>query len=374
MSKSFSSALLVFVLLGTCGCGTGSSVKPQVKVGLVAPFEGLHRDSGYEALCGAKLALRERNQAGGVGGYLVELVALNDDQDPYWARQRAREMGIDPDVMGVIGHLGEQTTLAALPVYQQLGLALVVPLSSAGAATPEAHSLVFRLVADKQTVGAVAARYAVLDRAAQRLAVVGEDEELAEAFAATSRSLGAEVFVHEDPFAEDLVSELSREAPELVFLVEQGLEAAELVVELRESGLKVPILGGPGLDTPQFVQVAGGAAVGTVYLSHAPPSSEGPFYEAYEELWASRPGTRAALAYDACGLLLEALERSIELYGKPSRAGLAECLAALEEYQGVTGRISFDSQGQAVERGVFLYEIVGLEYPGQPVSCQSCGL
>lgn len=373
MTRLLSSALLACVLLGVCGCASGFSVKPTLKIGLVAPFEGQGRALGYEALYGAQLALKERNQAGGVGGYLIELVALNDDQDPHWARQRAREMGVDPDVMGVIGHLGEETTEAAVPVYQELGLALVVPLSSAGS-TPEAQSVVYRLVADKQAVGAVAARYAVLDRSARRVAVVGKDEELAEAFAGYSRSLGAEVFMHSDPRGEDLVSELSREAPQLVFLVEQGVEAGEFAVELAESGLTPPILGGPGLDTPQFVQVAGESALGTVYLSHAPPLSEGPFYEAYQELWASRPGAHAALAYDACGVLLEALKRCIELHGKPSRAGLAESLAALGDYQGVTGLISFDDQGQAVERGIFLYEMVAKEYPGQPVSCSSCGL
>ncbi|MDH4208980.1 MAG: branched-chain amino acid ABC transporter substrate-binding protein [Anaerolineae bacterium] len=373
MTKLFSSALLACVLLGACACACGPSVKPTLKIGLAAPFEGQYRALGYEALYGAQLAVTERNQAGGVGGYLVELVALNDDQDPSWATQRAREMGVDSDVMGVIGHLGEQTTEAAIPIYQGLGLPLVVPLSSAGATPDEGQGAVFRLVADKQAVGAVGARYAVLDRSARRVAVVGEDQELAEAFAAYSRSLGADVYVHSDPRDEHLVSELSREAPQLVFLVEQGVEAGEFVLELAESGLRYPILGGPGLDTPQFVQVAGEAALGTVYLSHAPPLSEGPFFEAYEALWASKPGARAALAYDASGLLLEALERLMELHGRPSRAGLAESLAALKDYQGVTGRISFDNQGQAVEREVFLYEMVALEYPGQPLSCESCG-
>ena len=58
-------------------CSLSGSVKPTVKIGLAAPFEGLYRDLGYEALHAVRLAVRERNAEGGVGQcYLVELVAL----------------------------------------------------------------------------------------------------------------------------------------------------------------------------------------------------------------------------------------------------------------------------------------------------------
>ena len=54
-------------------CVFPGSVKPTVKIGLSAPFEGLHRDLGYEALHAVRLAVRQRNEAGGIGGsYLIE--------------------------------------------------------------------------------------------------------------------------------------------------------------------------------------------------------------------------------------------------------------------------------------------------------------
>ena len=65
--------LLALALLAA-GC---ASVDPVVKIGLVAPFEGRQRAVGYDAIYSARLAVREINAAGGVGGHRVVLVALD---------------------------------------------------------------------------------------------------------------------------------------------------------------------------------------------------------------------------------------------------------------------------------------------------------
>jgi len=86
--------LCVLLLLTVVRCTVPGSTKPILKVGLVAPFEGLYRPLGYKVLYAVKLAIRERNASGGVAGYMVELVALNDDSEPTIAAQRAREMAV----------------------------------------------------------------------------------------------------------------------------------------------------------------------------------------------------------------------------------------------------------------------------------------
>jgi len=120
-------------LLATCtlllaACTFPGSVKPTVKIGLAAPFEGLYRDLGYEALHAVRLAVRQRNEAGGVGDrYLVEFVALNDFNEPVEAVQQAREMIADPGVLGVLGGWSAATARAAAPEYGRLGLAFLSP-------------------------------------------------------------------------------------------------------------------------------------------------------------------------------------------------------------------------------------------------------
>lgn len=124
LSRAVCAALLVFLLAACCAPG---STKPTVKIGLSAPFEGLYRDLGYEALYAVRLAVRERNAGGGVGQcYLVELVALNDLNQAETAIEQARKMAVDPIVLAVVGGLSVEAARAA-PEYERLGLAFFTP-------------------------------------------------------------------------------------------------------------------------------------------------------------------------------------------------------------------------------------------------------
>lgn len=121
------------LLLASCivllaSCSFPGSVQPTVKIGLSAPFEGRYRDLGYEVLYAVRLAVQQRNEAGGVDGrYLVEFVALNDFDEPDEAVIQARKMAVDPDVLGVLGGGSPETVRAAAPAYERQGLAFLSP-------------------------------------------------------------------------------------------------------------------------------------------------------------------------------------------------------------------------------------------------------
>ncbi len=112
------------LLLAACRAG---SVPATVKIGLSAPFEGTGRDLGYEVLHAVRLAVRQRNEAGGAGGYLVELVALNDFNEAPEAVVQAQKMAVDPAVLAVVGGWSQATAAAAAGEYERLGLAFVAP-------------------------------------------------------------------------------------------------------------------------------------------------------------------------------------------------------------------------------------------------------
>lgn len=112
--------ILIFLFLTGC-----ASVDPVVKVGLVGPFEGAQRAVGYDVIYSARLAVREINAAGGVGGYRVALVALDDSGDPQLAQEVAASLVIDPAVVVVVGHWLTPTTAVAAPIYAAAGLPLL---------------------------------------------------------------------------------------------------------------------------------------------------------------------------------------------------------------------------------------------------------
>ncbi len=100
-------------------------VEPVVKIGLVGPFEGRERAIGYDAIYSARLAVREINEAGGINGQRVALVALDDGGQPDLAEAAARSLALDPDVVLVVGHWLEETTAVAAPIYLEASLPFI---------------------------------------------------------------------------------------------------------------------------------------------------------------------------------------------------------------------------------------------------------
>ncbi len=366
--------------LALVGC---TVTKPIIKIGLVAPFEGLYRDIGYDALYAVKLALREWNEAGGVEGYMVEVVALDDSGDSGQAPAQASELLLDPLVMGAIGHFDDQTTLAASPVYQEGGLALIAPAVTAGGL--ENYPSVFRLGASEEALGKVAALFAWEELGVRRLAVLSlslqdpegrdpvpqgsrpkgipwegmgdEGSGLTQAFVAAAEDLGVTVLSYQD------VDHLERgEGFDLVFFGGPSWEGAMLLLRLRGAGVEAPLMG--GFSRPHFARWAGEAAEGTLYVTSALLVDDPRFLADYRELTGTDPGSRAALAYDAAHLLLVALEKAIENDGRPTREGVLAALRG-QAYQGLTGSIVFNERGEQIDPPIQVYMIDESGYPGK---------
>jgi len=116
---------LVVLILGLLLLTSCARVHPVVKVGLVGPFEGRYRSIGYDAIYSARLAVREVNARGGIGGYRVALVAMDDGGDSELAIRTAAAMTSDPSVSAVVGHWLPETTSAAAALYADAGLPFI---------------------------------------------------------------------------------------------------------------------------------------------------------------------------------------------------------------------------------------------------------
>lgn len=114
--------LLLPLLLPLFTC---TRTPPVVKIGLVGPFEGRERAIGYDVIYSARLAVRQLNEAGGVNGYRVALVALDDGGNVELARQTAVSLTLDPAIIAVVGHWQPETTAAAAPIYAAAGIPFV---------------------------------------------------------------------------------------------------------------------------------------------------------------------------------------------------------------------------------------------------------
>lgn len=369
--------LLATALLTACSFQFPGSTDPLLKIGLVAPFEGQFRARGYEVLYAVRLAVRQWNKAGGVEGYRVELVALDDGGDPTMAMQQVRELAVDQDVMGVIGHFVKETTLAAAPEYATQGLTLVAP--DAGTEAITAAGWVVRLGPSNRLLGSEAARYAVENLSAARLAVLRDEDDqptdhmhqdLADAFVAAARRLGSPVVLDKSIVENGWLSHLTDVSPDLIFLSCNAIKGAEAIRLARQAGVEATFLGGPALDDRALVQIGSASVEGTVYLAVAPAgldlAGSEAFVADYQALAGHPPGSRATLAYEATHFLLQAIARAVARSPRQlSRATVWQQLAEVCQYEGLLGTLICDDAGKMVNWPIAIYRIEASNYPGQ---------
>jgi branched-chain amino acid transport system substrate-binding protein len=104
--------LIASLVLTGCNAESYTQTRPVVKIGLIAPFEGLYRESGYEALAAMRSAIADSPLADQAGVDLLPL-ALDDSADPDRSGRAAAKMLADPAVAAVVGPLFPSTGLAA---------------------------------------------------------------------------------------------------------------------------------------------------------------------------------------------------------------------------------------------------------------------
>ena len=99
--------LLISLFLLSC-----SPMRPVVKIGLLAPFEGLHRESGYEALSAMRAALADYP----LDEFEALPLALDTSADPAQARRAAAKLLRDDSVAAVIGPLQARQVFAVADI------------------------------------------------------------------------------------------------------------------------------------------------------------------------------------------------------------------------------------------------------------------
>ncbi len=396
LRSAISSVLLCALLVS--GCAWPRSTQPVVKIGLIASFEGLGRPLGYEVLYGVKLAVRERNAAGGLAGYRLALVALNDNDDAAHAARQARKMDVDDDVLGVVGPFSRATVRSVAEPLAGAGLAWLIP-ASAPDEVIAAHSNAFRLFASDADLAEAAIGQAVSAEssgAAQQVAV-GSTGDFAAPLRAAAERQGCQPIEPMEPIepmgetSEAKRVPLARGVPlalggnaeqvadELLSLAgTSDISGSEWSAEQRNYPLPLRsfrfsadfiIVAGPEAGRAVVVQRAGEATEGLIWVSSVLPAAADAlpqaFVSGYQALAGGLPGPNAILAYDAANVLLDAIRLDIIQNSRPTRQGVMAALPAIH-VKGLSGDIRFDDQGSWLQAPIFAYCIAGDDIFAQP--------
>lgn len=109
-----------------------AQVKNPIKIGCVFPLSGGLELQGEQEVDGAKAAVAEINEAGGVLGRKIEVIIEDDKTDPKTSIEKTRKLIMRDQVTALLGPVTSASRDAMLPTITELKTPLMYPMDYEG--------------------------------------------------------------------------------------------------------------------------------------------------------------------------------------------------------------------------------------------------
>ncbi|MCD6289280.1 MAG: branched-chain amino acid ABC transporter substrate-binding protein [Anaerolineae bacterium] len=358
-------SLLLLILLAT---GCSAAPKGEITVYVAAPLSGFQANGGQTVVGGVRLAAEEINRSGGLLGYRVKIIALDDESDSDVAlkvAERVRQAVQDGErVLGVIGHYNSGQTLAAMEVYKDLPIVVITPTASELSLTQRGYRNFFRVNANDAVQARVDATFLVKKLGAQRVAILHNDTEygigLSHLIEEELSRLGAEVVLTlqvaegQSNYTTE-VARVQAARPDAIFYAGYEIEAPYLRAALVRAGITVPMLASDGAFLSATIDESDGTAEGMYVSSFAPSPAtavDKRWIEAYQAVEYRNPDTYSINGYVAMTVLAEAARHAKSIEGPQ----VAEALHDVR-VDTIIGPIRYDENGDVQDAQVFIFQV-----------------
>lgn len=341
-----------------------------VKIGFAAPLTGDNALYGEGMKRAVELAIEEANgsEAAMAKGITFEIKAEDDAADPKQAVNVANALVADAGVVALVGHFNSGCSIPASPVYNEANMAMVT-VSSNPQLTAQGYNVVNRIVAKDDAQGGFAGNLAT-ELGFKKVALIDDatpyGQGLATEFKKAFTAAGGEI-ISEDRIQpkevnfSSLVTKMKKDGPDAVYYAGAHTEGALITKQMTEAGLKVPVIGGDMLFTPEHIKIAGADnAEGDIATSLGLPLEQQPkgaeFLERYQAKFGAAPEAYDSYAYDAANVIIAAV-----LEAGADRAAVASAIRA-GSVDGVTGTIAFDENGDNKQQIISAYKVEAGEW------------
>ena len=352
---------------------TQTKAQKELKVAVAAPYTGSAAAFGEMIRRGAELREKEINEAGGINGMKLTLLFEDDAGKGSEASLVAERIANNPQIVAVVGHFNSDCSLAGQEIYDRAGIVELSPGSTA-VEVCEGSPWTFRNLYHDGFQGKFIAQY--LDNVLtgiESVAVFFDNDAygrgLRNAFVAEAEKIGltlvaSEAYERDSTNFKAQLTSIKAKNPDAIFISGLYTEASLIVKQGREAGITAQFFGADGVDSPDFLTIAGSAAEGTYLTTPFTFGAGGAEAQQmaadFEALHGVAPDTWAALTYDAVGMIAEALEKTYNTEASiaDNRKAIREHLASLdtpeEGYEGITGLTYFDIKGDTVNKPAYV--------------------
>lgn len=338
------------------GSGGGQAQDP-IKVGAIFILSGPSSGYGISQRTGVELAVADINTAGGINGREVQVIFEDSQGSGDEAINAVRKLIDRDEVVAVIGPTLSTEMFSAGPVANDSG----VPILGVSTTVPgitDIGEYVFRNSLPEAKVIPHTVARSVEKFGIKRAAVLyANDDDVskagAEIFKAELQKNGVEIVeeatfsVQDTEFGPQITKVLAAD-PDAFFISTLYNSAALLMVQARQAGFTGHFIGGNGFNSPALIEVGKdaveGAVVGSPWFAERNDPKVQKFVSDHIAKMGKGPDQFAAQSYDGMMLIAEALRAA----GSTDRDAVRDALAAIRDYEGVTGVFSFDENRDPV--------------------------
>ncbi|MFE9687557.1 ABC transporter substrate-binding protein [Streptomyces sp. NPDC006285] len=326
-----------------------------IKIAVVNARSGQLSSLGDWEYKGAKLAIDEWNNKGGINDRKIEMKSFDDQGDPTTGTNLARKIDSE-NYIAMIGTAESAVTIAMAPVLKQAGIPNITS-GQADALVDQKSPFLFLNGPTSTTYDSTLAKHLVQDKGYKKIAMItnngsfGKGEH--DAFAKAVKDLGVtpvtdQVVTTDQKEFSAALTKIRSKKPDVVFIGSEEVEAGLIVKQARDLGITVPFAGAAPQGTPVFIDTAGkkaaeGTIVSSPYLSNDISPAAQKFAAAYKAAYGEEAELHGAKAYDGTNILLTALKNSDVATGKK----LADAIRATA-YDGLLGKFEFGADGVGI--------------------------
>jgi branched-chain amino acid transport system substrate-binding protein len=364
MKKFFSLVILLIVVISAVGFAPVTQDENVVTFGVFEPLTGENGGGGYQEVLGIRYANKvyPTVEAGGKT-YTIKLYEVDNKSDKTEAVTAAQNI-VSKNVNAIIGSYGSGVSIAAGAIFEEAQ----IPAMGASCTNPQVtygNDFYFRVAFLDPFQGTVMANYA-FQNGAKTAAVItqlGDDYSsgLGKFFVDAFKKLaGDAAIVAEEQFQTNqtdfkaILGNIKAKNPDVIFAPSSIVTAPLIIKQAREMGITAKIMAGDTWENATIIENAGKDAEGVVFstfFDEADPATEEAkkFVEGFKPFLVENnqpdviPGV-SALGYDA----YLALYKAIEAADSVDPIAIRDALVTLE-FDGVTGHIKFDENGDAIK-------------------------
>ncbi len=359
----------VMVLSSLAGCGgskgaSSSNDSDEVTIAFVGPMTGDNAEYGQSMKAAVQIAVDEWNEKGGVLGKQIKLVDYDDANTSEQASSVAQKITGDSSICAVIGHFSSGVAMTASEVYQEQG----IPYISGSAAHVDLTGIgdyIFRNNSVYETDAN--AMIQIVDYMGFKkigilnpntdagVSVTNEIETMMEEY---GDKIDAELVLaelYEDGTVDfsATISKFQEAGVEAIYSSGAYAQTAPFIQQYREKDQNVQFIMSASCFSQEFLDLAGddaeGVVLATSFFYESDDENVQAFSEKFKEAYGSEPSTFCGQVYDAAYAIFYAIEAGESADRESIKDNLFNT-----DFQGVTGKITFNEEGNCPKQQVLL--------------------